>query len=138
MTTAELLDAVREFEPVDGDWRVLDQLIDDLCAKPLTVEGIDALLSVLERFPTEDGAGALWSIVHALEHSPLYPSRLLASLRRQPAELTVVMVNRLLNAGEKHLAGVSAMDVLSEVSNRNDVEPSIREYAKRFLQRHAV
>jgi hypothetical protein len=137
-TTAGLLDAIRHFEPAGGDWRPLDQMISDLCREPLSPEGIDAFLSVLERFPTEDGAGVLWSIVHALEHSPLYPPHLLASLRRRPAELSVVMVNRMLNAGETTLAGIPAMDVLLEVANRNDIDPNIRKYAKSFVARHAV
>jgi hypothetical protein len=80
----------------------------------------------------------LWSIVHALEDSPLYPPHLLASLRRRPAELSVVMVNRMLNAGEKELAGIPAMEVLLEISNRHDVDPGIRKHAGQFFAKHAV
>lgn len=47
------------------------------------------------------------------------------------------MVNRMLNAGEMELAGIPAMDVLLEVSNRDDIDPGIRKYAKSFLARHA-
>ena len=128
-----LLEQIRNFQTLNGDWRALDRMISDLCREPLRPEGIDALLAVLERFPTEDGAGVLWSIVHALEDSPLYPAHLLASLRRRPVELSVVMVNRMLNAGQRELAGTPAIDVLLEVANRADVESSIRAYAKSFV-----
>jgi hypothetical protein len=135
----DLCSAIRGFEPINGDWRPLDDLIGQLCRHPLTDEGIDALLAVLERFPTEDGAGVLWSIVHALEHEePVrYQPRLLASLRRTPAELSVTMVNRILNTGERDLAGVSALQVLADIAARQDIDASIRKTAKSFLARHA-
>lgn len=139
MTTgADLRSAIVSFNPSDGDWRSLDTLITKLCREPLAETDIDALLAVLERFPTEDGAGVLWSIVHALEASPLYEPRLLASLRRRPAELSVVMVNRILNVGQQQLAGVAAIDVLAEVAGRQDLEPPIRDLVKKFIARHAV
>jgi hypothetical protein len=59
-------------------------------------------------------------------------------LRRRPAELSVVMVNRMLNAGEKELAGIPAMEVLLEISNRHDVDPGIRKQAGQFFAKHAV
>jgi hypothetical protein len=137
-TGAELRNAIRGFEPSNGDWRPLDDLIAELCREPLNEDGIDALLAVLERFPTEDGAGVLWSIVHVLEGSPVYEPCLLASLRRRPAELSVVMVNRILNVGQQDLNGVPAMQVLAEVAGRQEIEPRIRDVAKMFIARHAV
>ena len=137
-TRAELSSAIGRFEPLNGDWRPLDTLIAELCREPLTEVGVDALLGVLERFPTEDGAGVLWSIVHVLEGSPLYEPRLLASLRRRPAELSVVMVNRILNVGQRDLAGVPALEILAEVAGRAEIEPRIRELARKFVAQHAV
>jgi hypothetical protein len=137
-TASDLRSAIRSFEPLNGDWRPLDALVVELCREPLSEASIDVLLDTLERFPTEDVAGALWGIVHALEGSTLYEARLLASLRRRPADLSVLMVNRILNSGRRDLAGVPAMEVLAEVAGREDVEESIRGEARRFIARHAV
>jgi hypothetical protein len=137
-TASDLRSAIRRFEPLNGDWRPLDALVVELCREPLSEASIDALLDTLERFPTEGVAGALWAIVHALEGSPLYEARLLVSLRRRPADLSVLMVNRILNSGRRDLAGVPCIEVLAEVAERKDVEESIRDEARQFIARHAV
>ena len=88
-STEELIAAIRGFEPQDGRWLVLDGLLGELFQAGAGNQGIDAMLAVLERHPTEDGAGVLWSIVHGLESLPDYEAALVESVRRAPAMLSL-------------------------------------------------
>jgi hypothetical protein len=84
------------FIPVDGEWRPLDGLLDELWLSGVSSESLPVLFAVFERFPTEDGAGVLWSIVHGIESLPLeYGALLKASLERTPSFMGTVMLNRL-------------------------------------------
>lgn len=101
-TTSQILSEISRFEPADGMWLPLDQLLDELwAAGAITPEHIPVLLGVFERFPTEDGAGVLWSIVHGIESLPLdYEPALRESYRRVPSEMAEIMLVRLENAAE--------------------------------------
>ena len=96
-----LLDIAR-FQPSDGLWLPLDHLLDELWSvgtPPL--ESIPVLFGVFERFPHEDGAGVLWSIVHGVESLPYdYEDLLRESHRRVPSEMAEVMLIRLANAAK--------------------------------------
>jgi hypothetical protein len=133
-TTQQIIQDIDEFIPVDGSWRRLDDLLGELFQQPVTVEGITAALRVFERFPTGDGAGVLWSIVHGLESLPDYESHLVASVRRRPSELGVIMLHRIQKAGQTDADGVSIHSILVDVAARSETEPSIRRYAQDFLQ----
>lgn len=70
----------------------------------LTPENADesillALYGIFERFPWQDGHGICWSILHLLESCSNYNSLLVQSVKRQPGEFNLTMVNRLLNEG---------------------------------------
>jgi hypothetical protein len=83
-------------------WLPLDQLLDELWSAGLvTPEQLPVLLGVFEQFPTEDGAGVLWSIVHGIESLPFdYEPALRESYRRVPSEMAEIMLVRLENAGK--------------------------------------
>ena len=54
------------------------------------------LFGVFERFPDEDGAGVLWSIVHGVEGLDLdYEQPLRDSLARQRSDMGKIMLGRL-------------------------------------------
>lgn len=68
---------------------------------PITPEHLPVIFGVFERFPAEDGAGVLWSIVHGIESLPLdYEPALRESYRRMPSEMAEIMVVRLENAAK--------------------------------------
>ena len=133
-TTQQIIHDMDGFAPIDGSWRRLDDLVGELFQQSVTAEGITAALRVFERFPTGDGAGVLWSIVHGLESLPDYEPHLVASVRRRPSEPGVIMLHRILKTGQKDAGEVSIHSVLSEVAARPATEPSIRRYAESFLQ----
>lgn len=94
-TVQQVLDAIESFSPKDGDWLALDELLDELWQLGVTQDAVPVLLGVFERFPDEDGAGVLWSIVHGLEGMEGYESDLRASLTRTPSMMATIMLNRL-------------------------------------------
>lgn len=92
------------------------------------------MLSIFERYPEEDGHGVMWSLVHGLEKLPNYESALLSSLARQPSELGIVMVGRMLNSGVTAVDGVSLLLTLQEISS-TATSTHIKEMAHRVVSR---
>ena len=90
--------AIEHFEPQDGFWLPLDDLLEDLWEKRPpgpAADRIATLLRVFDRFPEDDGAGVLWSIVHGLEHVPGYEEQLRESHARRPTEMKEIMIERI-------------------------------------------
>ena len=102
IVSMDALERIQTFVPVDGNWRPLDDLLGQLWVQPATLEWLPTLFSVFERFPEDDGAGVMWSIVHGLEATSLdYGPALKASLVRRPSLMAKIMMDRLerANAG---------------------------------------
>jgi hypothetical protein len=95
----DVANAIDQFERKNGDWIELDDLLQELFRSECPTLGIDALLRVFERFPTEDGAEVFWGIVHGLESLPGYDECLVQSIRSSPSEFGLIMLHRLLNSG---------------------------------------
>ncbi|WP_431514567.1 hypothetical protein [Variovorax sp. DAIF25] len=126
---------IAKFAPDDdGDWRRLDVLLDELWQAGSPEQAIPEMLSVFERYPEEDGHGVMWSLVHGLENLPNYESALLSSLARQPSELGIVMVGRMLNSGATSVDGVSLLLTLQEISS-TATSTHIKEIARSVLSR---
>ena len=92
-----------------------------------------SLLAVFERFPWSDGYGAFWSILHALEELPAYEPLLVASVRREPGEFNLMMVNRLLNSGVSSADGVSLLELLDEVARDPSYSERARSQAREYF-----
>ena len=134
---ADIVGAIGAFQPVGGDWRPLDDLLSELWNTGEPNLHVPELLAVLERFPEDDGAGVLWSIVHGVESIPGYEAELLRSLHRQPSELAVEMAGRLLNAGVSQVGVERIIDVLKSVADTVEAPPSVRASATKWVARHA-
>ena len=93
-----------------------------------------ALLAVLERFPLSDGFESFWSIVHFLEACEGYEPLLVESVRRQPAELTLTMLNRLLNADFTHCGETSYVSLLELAAASEAAAPELRALAAHFVE----
>jgi len=92
----DILRDVEAFRPANGDWRPLDALLSELWNAGVPVRALPALFGVFERFPNDDGAGVLWSIVHGVEGLGLdYEQVLRDSLARQPSDMGKIMLGRL-------------------------------------------
>src|SRR5689334_5693735 len=76
----------------------LNDLTDELMASPQPERAIPVMFAVMERMP-DTYMGTPGPLVHTLEQmSGLYEGELVESIKRQPADLSVWMVNRILNA----------------------------------------
>src|SRR5262249_42909345 len=117
-------------------WLGLDTLLQELFKGGSASLGIDAMLRVFELYPTEDGAGVFWAIVHGLESLPGYESRLVKSLRKAPSGFALLMLNRLLNAGCEEAGGVRFVPVLEQVVQNQNASPEIRQEAQDILNDH--
>ncbi len=131
----EVIHDIRLFEPVDDNWLRLDELLAELWETQRPERGIDAMLNVLERFPEEDGAGVLWSIVHGLETLPDYEDQLFASIERQPSELGLVMISRIVNTGVNVVGGKPITDILEQVLQHGKATAGLREQAQEIKER---
>ncbi len=104
-TTNEIVASLTHFE--GSDWDKLDQLLEQLWVTGAPEQGMKALFGIFERYPEDDGNGVFWTILHGLERLPNYEPALVSSVRRQPTEFNVLMVNRILNTGQESIGGVS-------------------------------
>ena len=109
---------------------ILPTLSYEGCGEPV----FTALLGIFERSPLSDGFESYWSIVHFLEACDGYEPYLLESIAREPTELTLTMVNRLINAGLRECGGVAFLEVLGSVAARADVDPRLKELARKSVQ----
>ena len=99
MDRVDVLAYIQRFEPVDRDWGALDELLGELWLTGVSVDCLPVLFGVFERYPEEDGAGVLWSVVHGVEALQFsYEQPLRESLARQPSLMGRVMLERLERA----------------------------------------
>jgi hypothetical protein len=98
----EVLKEIQEFSPTHGDWRPLDTLLDELWALGVSAGALRILFGVFERFPEDDGAGVLWSIVHGVESLDIdYDPTLRESLQRRSSLMGTIMLERLLRTSAR-------------------------------------
>lgn len=95
-TPKAILSDIVIFAPYSGDWRALESLLNELWATGVGKDDLPTLFRVFERYPSDDGAGVLWSIVHGVEALPFsYEQPLRESLSKHPSFMGKVMVQRL-------------------------------------------
>ncbi len=129
------LDSITTVEDPD-ELQNLEDSIQQLLASENAELGIDALLRVLERFPTKDGYGIFWSIVHGVETLANYEEKLIESVRRQPSEFSLLMINRMLNARMAEVKGINLVSVLKDVATDERQPEEIRAEARGFVEWH--
>lgn len=127
-----VLKDIQNYIPVDDEWEALDELIREACEfnDPRVIK---PLLELLERNPDHDGYGVFWSIVHGLEYIGGYETELASSVLNKPHEMSVLMLNRMLNGGIQTIDGRSIMEILKEIAANTGFPNSIRDYADRFM-----
>ncbi|MEK6233883.1 MAG: hypothetical protein N2C14_04145 [Planctomycetales bacterium] len=132
-SSAEIADSIAMFQPQDGEWLKLDELLEELFQSESPPAAMDALLHVFQRFPTEDGAGVFWGIVHGLESLPDYEERLIQSVRAEPSEFGIIMLHRLLNSGVEDVGGVGLRFVIESTVKNESVADEVRARARKFM-----
>jgi len=132
-SAAQILADIDNFAPENGNWLKLDALLIELWQSEKQEEGLVNMLRVLERFPEDHGEGVLWSIVHGAEKIEGYEKELLKSVRRQPADLSVTMLQRMRNAGMKKIEGEEIIAVLKETLEHPKLPETVKETVQIFL-----
>jgi hypothetical protein len=117
----------------EGQLKQLQNLLDSLSVDVCSKEIVSALFDLFERFPDSDGYGMFWTIVHFLEAGVDYESELLASVKRNPCEFNLMMVNRLINGKVKEIAGENLLEVLKTVAMNERADRVVQALAHRFL-----
>jgi hypothetical protein len=128
------LDSISSVEN-PNELQKLDASVQQLLASEKPELGIDALLRVFERFPNKDGFGIFWSILSGLERLPDYEEKLIESIRRQPSEFSLLMVNRMLNAGITEVKGVKLLSLMKDVVTDSQQLEEIRAEAQGYVER---
>lgn len=97
--SSEILEDISMFKPGNDEWLRLEYLLEELWSSGVREEYLPVLFRVFERYPNDDGAGVLWSIVHGVEGLPFnYESMLKASIERKSSLMGEIMLRRLSNA----------------------------------------
>jgi hypothetical protein len=129
-------EALAQFEPSDDETDNVHRLR-QLFEGFRTLENRDpiapTIFALLERFP-EAELGSPGPLVHEIEATTYDTKLLRESLRRQPAYLTVWMVNRLLNANPAQQIREMWLSELSAAVAHPKAPEGVREEAREFLQ----
>lgn len=131
--TADIIKEIENFEPVGDDWDALDDLIEQ-AGETGSVLVVLPLLRILENNPDHDGYGVFWSIVHALEDIEGYEKSLVNSVLNYPHELSIMMLNRILNSGQTEIDGTPIIEILGKIASNDQFNSSIREHAEGYIK----
>ena len=120
----ELISEIESYESHDGDWLRLDELVAELWESGNPEMGINALFRIFEKYPTEDGAGVFWTILHGLETLD-YEQNLYDSLIDKPSHMTIAMLKRIVNSNSDTIAGRSISELIILIKNNPKIESEL-------------
>ena len=117
---------------LDEDFYKTNEILEKVYNEENAFDYISELLELMEENPELD-YGMPGPVVHFMEkfYKNGYEKLLLASVKKYPTTQTVWMINRIINdntLGDR----TQYIQVLMEVSNRNDVPEEVRNEAKEF------
>ncbi|MHA4866176.1 hypothetical protein ACXZ1M_00565 [Duganella sp. PWIR1] len=137
MITENVILELEKFAPSDEPENVgrLYEIFDQLQALPPALRSpvIPAILGLIERYP-EAELGSPGPLVHELEAIPGYESYLRDSVVRQPAYLSIWMVNRILNSELSADERSGWLQVLLSVLTHPLASADLRQEASEFLE----
>jgi hypothetical protein len=128
----DIIDAIAQFTPENGDWLPLDRLLSEVTWGSLMPTDCQRLCLLFERYPEEDNE-FLWGLLHRIESVHGCNEKVLLSVQRRPALMTVLMLNRMINAGQCLVAEVDLLEQIKSVSTDCRVSESIRKRANMLI-----
>ena len=138
MKKNDVLSAIKSIDSVEDveQLEILQNSLDKLFVLPnLSKEEIETLFGLYEKFPTSDGYGLFWSVLHKIEASGNYESLLIESIQRKPALFTLSMIKRILNSGIYFVGDINLLNLLSQVANDKNQLEILRQDAQDFIDR---
>ena len=136
-TVRAVIEALSSFEAVQDETENLHrlyQILEGFDSLPNRELAMPAMFSLMERFP-EALFGSPGPLVHELEAIPGYQPLLKQSMAKQPTDLTVWMVNRLLNSKLSSEDRRSWLGILRSAAEHPRAAIPVREAALCFLER---
>jgi hypothetical protein len=100
---------------------------------PEKEKAIPELFDVMERLPDAE-LGSPGPLVHTLERLHAYEPELVRSVRRRPSQLSVWMVNRILNTALSDDARRMYLTLLQEAASDRNAPETVRHDARHFVE----
>jgi hypothetical protein len=138
MTTKEFIDIINTYIPLDDndprtDADFLYELTDKLEEDGDGILAIEPMLRLIEKYPTTD-FGSPGPLVHTIERLGQYEQKLLDSLDRQPTQLTVWMLNRVINGTKKKATRTTLIKKLESITQNPKADDETKEEVMDFLK----
>jgi hypothetical protein len=129
----QVLQDIRHFQPTEGNWLELDDLMTELWETSEPASYTKQLFELLERFPSDESQGVLWRVLHGLESLGNYETELIQSIQRQPTEITTYMVHRIANTGATMISGHPVPELYESIVTHPLAPVEAKEIAKSYL-----
>ncbi|MBF9239812.1 hypothetical protein I2I05_20630 [Hymenobacter sp. BT683] len=129
---ATLLHSLDSFQPQDS-WVQAEDLLAELWEHGPPADALVPLFRFLERFPVDESGGVLMGLMHGIESFPAYETELLDSLHRQPTEITLLLVRRIANTGQKSIAQHPVASVYRAVYAHPTAPLEVKQMAQELL-----
>lgn len=127
-----LLHSLDSFQPHDS-WIQLEDLLAEVWELGPPADALVPLFRFLERFPEDESGSVLMGLLHGIETFPEYETELLDSLRRQPTEITLLLMRRIANTGQKTIAQHPVASLYRTVHVHPTTPLSVKEMAQDFI-----
>ena len=124
-TIGEITNEIENFNPIDEYWLPLEDLLNELWEQESPQKGIKSLFKIFEKFPTEDGFGVFWSILHGIETFKNYEHNLIESLNFRPSLMGIIMLNRLENSSPKKIEIDKILELKESIKKRPQIEKEL-------------
>lgn len=136
MTTKEIIEKINSLN-IDSEesenFELISELTDDLKKNSDGQLACESLIKLLERHPSIE-FGSPGEPVHTLEHYlGYYEKFLFASVDRQPTQMTVWMLNRIINGESDNKKKKQLLSQLKKCSTHPLADEIARETATEFL-----
>jgi hypothetical protein len=129
------IDGLKPDSDGEPDEEKVEALVGEYFSSIHAPNHLDAWFRLYERFGEFDGH-SFWSILHGIEAQPGSGSELVvASVRRKPSKVPVMMVNRLLNGGIREVSGTDLFELLQQVILNVQASDRNRQRATEYLER---
>ena len=113
------------------DELIMNESVEIIKSRNMGLKVITPLFELLERNPLVSFGGP-GAIVHYLEKLDGYKEQLVKSIKKIPTLHTIWMLNRCINVHDEKER--EYMNLLRNILSRNDVDNSIKECAKEFIE----
>jgi hypothetical protein len=139
MTTEQIVETLNNFVPFDDgnsendNESFLLDLMDNLGEKPDLKLAFEPIFKLIEKYPHAD-FGNPGPLVHLLEaNTDSYEDLLQQSLNRNPTSLTVLMLNRMIDAENNAIIKANLLDRLCTLTNHPNIDIKTKDVIEDYI-----